>query len=300
MRAKPIAIVTDGGTSVSSDLVERQSVVVLPRKIKVGARTLKSDGRTTLRMLDQQATRNCKQASVLPIPRGVFLDAYKKLHASGHGIIAIHAFEALDKACYYARWARQLLLPDVDAMVFEAQAADAGLSFLVSRAAAFAERESVTVKQVYALLERLQDGIQTLLITNAPHQLPCHPALSLGQSVKALIPGINTFLVLDKKQGMFRPVRQSADIESWLDDERERLRRARGSRRIHLRYRGYEEEIDMTHSRLTRLLEIDSLRPERAGIDAARLPRSFIEMVFLPTSEDIRRIEQMVEKWGAN
>jgi hypothetical protein len=182
--------------------------------------------------------------------------------------------------------------------VFEAKAVDTGLGFLIAKAADFARKKDVAVKQVYSLLERLQDGIQTLLVTDAPHRLPCHPTLSVRQSIKARLPGMNTMLLLDKERGMFRPLGQSSDVGDWVENERRLFGRARGALNVQVRYRGYGEEVQALCSRLAGLLKVESLRPRRAGIDAARLPGSFIEIVFLPTDAIVRRTEEMVEKWG--
>lgn len=298
MSSKRVSIVTDGAVKLGPDFIEEYKIIVVPRPVKVGKQILKSDRHTTLKEINRKVANSRKRATVLPPNLQHFLAIYRKLNAHDRGIVSIHAPQFVDDACHQALLARNMLLPDIELDIFEAETLDAGISFLVEAAARLARQRGTTRQQVQVLLQRLQDKIHTLLITTKPQHLPCYPLLDAQQRLRATVLGAQTLLSLEKGKRVFEVKRQSSGLIRELSSQRQLLPQIDGPCDILIKYSGYKKHLKGLQPQLTRLFKAESFRLEQAGVEAYFLPGQFIEIIFLPTATEVSRIEQWVKKWG--
>jgi len=297
---KQITIVTDGMVELAAEYIEKYGIVVVPRQVKIGKKSLKSDRNTTLRELNKEIRSSKISAKFPEPPLQIFLDLYRELHTRRRSAISIHLSESIDGACHQARVAQGLLSPDVDVLVFESHVLDVGTSFLVRTAARFAGKQGATTQQTLALLQRVQDAVQVVLITGSPHNLPGSPSLKGEQRIKTGIPFMKTLLSLDSFRGTFRVEGQGTDPLKLLSGKYHLFRNIDGPRDVLIKCRRREKSIGQFQSLLSRQLgnTMNSFNVIRAGVEASYLPADAIEIIFLPTGAEIAKIEHSIIKWG--
>lgn len=300
MTRKQITVVTDGMVELATEYIEKYGIIIVPRQVKIGKKSLKSDRHTTLRDINKGIRTSKASADFPEPPLQIFLDLYQELHARQRGAISVHLSENIDGACHQARVAQGMLPPDVDVLVFESYVLDLGTSFLVRKAARFAGKQGATTQQALALLQRAQDAIQVLLITGSPRNLPGSPSLKGEQRIKASIPFTRTLLSLDNSRGTFKVEDQGNDPLKLLSGKHHLLRNMDRPRDVLIKCRRREKYIGQFQSLLSRQLGniMNSFNVVRAGIETSYLPADAIEIVFLPTDAEIERIERSVIKWG--
>ncbi len=300
MSRKRITVVTDGMVELAGGYVEKYGIVVVPRQVKIGKESFKSDRYTTLRDINKGLRLSKVSAKFPKPPLQIFLGLYQELHARQRAAISIHLSESIDGACHQAKVARSMLPPEVEVFIFESHVLDVGASFLVRTAAEFAGKQGVTAQQALALLHRVQDAIQVLLITGSPGSLPGSLSLKGEQRIKAGVPFMKTLLSLDSSRGTFRVEGQGTDPLKLLFGKHHLFRSIDRPRDVLIKCRHREKSIGQFQSLLSKQLGniMNSFNIVRAGIEASYLPADVIEIVFLPTYAEIERIERSVIKWG--
>lgn len=289
-------VVTDGRVLLSSEIDdELRDLTVIPRTVRVDGQTLNSDERSNvIRSLAREAANRKGSVEVLPPQREQFLRAYQALGERWSQLVSVHLLDTFDGASREARICRQLMQPTHQIHVYEAKTLEGGLEFLLRTALRLAA-DGATATQVLTLLRYLETHMLTFLLTPGIGTPQPWQHLTGMQRLHGMWPGVETLWFFDPKERRFQVINQAplnhAKIGPLLEARWGRLRYT-----ALLRYRGYSP---------TQLSEL-SASLEAAGLPAAPriepaaatfipgLPKQFIELVLLPTDDDLRRLYGLV------
>ncbi len=159
-----IKIVTDSSVDLSAETVRDLDVTVVPLSITFGDKSY-VDGRdidaaTFYRMLQSEPVHPRTAAP----PAGLFEEAYRRLAAEGHEIVAIMLADTLSGTYNSAALAARNV-PEARITLIDSHAVSMAMGMLVIRAARMAQ-EGKTVEEIEAAVRALIPRLELLLMTD--------------------------------------------------------------------------------------------------------------------------------------
>ena len=289
-------VVTDGRVLLASELEERPSLAVLPREVRIEGTVHRSDDRINmLRSLAREATGRRRPVTVLPPQREHFLPVYQAIAERYSDVVSLHLMEAFDPAARAARICRSLMQPFHQIHVYEAKTLEGGLEFLLSTALGLID-DGATAPQLLTLLRYLETHMLTFLLASGA--CPNQPWANISgfQRLRSLVPFTETLLYFEPKQGRLDAISQGTQLHSQLGPLLAQ-RWAPLRYRVRGRYRGYtapQLERLQTSLLAAGVPETPEWEPVAASY-LPGLPQQFVELLFLPTEEDLRRLFGLVQ-----
>jgi hypothetical protein len=237
----------------------------------------------------------------------------------------VHPAASLDEAGHYARLARNLLsVPALGTYydeqgalrhlhlaepvtapariaVFEAKTIDLGVRLLVT-VAAQAAQSGMVLGQVYLLLHRLQrEKLQTFVLTDDTSRLEVDGARGnpLG-GIRRMLTGGETLLRIDRSTGRAEVLDQGRNLVKTLPERKELLKDTPDPCAIWIRQRGYDQQMEWLAYELRRACRPERISAKKDSLAAAPyFGSNYLELVFGPTSEEIKRVVKFVRRvWG--
>lgn len=289
-------VVTDGRVLLASELEEQPSLAVLPREIRIDGTVHRSDERINiLRSLAREAAGRRRAVAVLPPQREQFLPVYQALAERHSDVVSLHLQEAFDPAARTARICRSLMQPFHQIHVYEAKTLEGGLEFLLTTALGLVD-DGATAQQLLTLLRYLETHMLTFLLAAGASPGQPWTRFSAFQRVRSMVPFTETLLYFEPKTGRLDVISQGAQLHAQLGALLTQ-RWAPLRYRIRGRYRGYEPaQLEQLQASLLAagVPEAPQWEPITASF-LPGLPQQFIELLFLPTDEDLRRLFGLVQ-----
>lgn len=289
-------VVTDGRVLLGNEVEEQRDLTIIPREVRVGEQVMRSDERIGMvRSLAREYSAKGRPAQVLPPQREHFLRTYQALAEQHKHVVSVHYLAALDGAAREARICRQLMQPLQLIDVYEAKTLEGGLDFLLRTALSLLE-EGASTTQLLALLRYLETHMLTfLLVPGAQSQQPW-TSLNALQRTRSIIPGMETAWLVDSKQETFTIAAQGVRLHRGLGGV---LQQRWGSLRYRaiLRYRGYQAtQVEALSASLRAAGVVEQPQIERVSATFLPcLPKTFIELLLLPTEADLVRLRGLVQ-----
>lgn len=289
-------VATDGRVMLANELDELDELAIIPREIRIGGETLRSDDRANLvRSKAREATGHRRSVQVLPPRREDFLPVYQELAERHEHIISVHLMEAFDAAAREARICRQLMQPTNQVHVYEAKTLEGGLEFLLRTAMSLAA-EGATATQLLTLLRYLETHMLTFLLATGACSSQPWARVSGVQVVRSLLPATETLFFFDPKTGKLQAISQASELHAQIGPLLSQ-RWAPLRYRVVARFRGYSA-VQLERLRESLLAagvpEPAELQPVAASF-LAGFPQQFVELLFLPTEADLRRLCGLVQ-----
>ncbi|TDX52190.1 DegV family protein [Orenia marismortui] len=154
-----IAVVTDSTADLSSELIARHNINVIPLKVRIGEHEYE-DGIDIAR---EDFLTELEESDMMPStsqpPIGSFLDLYKKLAEEYEQILSIHFSEKLSGTIKTARLAANML-EDIDIKVVDSKTVTGALGLIVIEAAKAISNGS-SLDETINLISQLKENINT-------------------------------------------------------------------------------------------------------------------------------------------
>lgn len=289
-------VVTDGRVLLGNEVEEQPDLMIIPREVRVGDEVVRSDERIgVIRSKAREWSGRGRSPQVLPPLREHFLRTYQSLSDQHDHIVSVHYLATLDGAAREARICRQLMQPTQQIDVYEAKTLEGGLEFLLRTALSLVE-DGASATQLLALLRYLETHMLTFLLVPGAQSPQPWLKLSGMERTRSMIPSSETLWHIDPKQGKFAVAAQGMGLHARLGaivQKRWGTLRYRAT----LRYRGYQPA---QMERLSQSLQASGVaelpKIERvAATFLPCLPKTFVEVLLLPTAADLARLRGLVQ-----
>ena len=300
MSSRRARVATDGLVWLSHRRIEKYRIIVVPRRIKVGERSLISDHDKTISDVNRRLGKMLSKAQVSQPEVRHFQLLYLKAIAEERKIVSVHLMSPFDGACHQAKIACNLLESGSDVEVYESAALGYGTGFMVETAARFASQNRANDDQVMALLDRLERDVHVFIVTGKPKELPLVDDSALSDSVINLVSNPKVLLEVNQQNGKLEVLGQDGDMVRLLKMSRQHIGKIEGPAEVSIRCFRKTPWVGQIAAFLSRGLdgsfEFTGIR--QAGLEASYLPSDGAEIVFLPTAGRIKNMIEFAKKWG--
>jgi hypothetical protein len=179
--------------------------------------------------------------------------------------------------------------------VYEAKTLEGGLEFLLRTALSLVE-DGASATQLLALLRYLETHMLTFLLVPGAQTPQPWSKLSGIERTRSMMPASETAWHIDPKQGKFTVAAQGIGLHARLGSL---IQKRWGTLRYRavLRYRGYQpSQMERLSASLQEAGVTELPRLERvAATFLPCLPKTFVEVLLLPTEADLARLRGLVQ-----